>query len=186
MKRLFAIAMMLVVLFNLGGYSLFFQYMISRSDNMIINQINNNRYHNSDLVEVKIPVNLPTLQDWTEFETVSGQVQFKNNKYNYAQIKMTRDTLYLLVIPNYERTKLVNANIIYAKQVNDIPVNKKSHNSLLKKSISESEYHYISLNYKTTIPVNNTNCYRDYTFLSITKPSLGVPGQPPDLLSVFS
>ncbi len=178
--------MMLVVLFNLGGYSLFFQYMINMSDSKIINQINNNHYHNSDLVEVKIPVNLPTLQDWTEFETVSGQVQFKNNKYNYAQIRMTRDTLYLLVIPNYERTKLVNANIIYAKQVNDIPVNKKSHNSLLKKSISESEYHYIALNYKTTIPVNNTNSYRDYAFLNITKRSLGVPGQPPDVSSFLS
>ena len=171
--------MLFVVLFNLGGYSLFFQYMINRSDSRIINQINNNHYHNSDLVEVKIPVNLPTLQDWTEFETISGQVQFKNNKYNYAQIKMTRDTLYLLVIPNHARTKLVNANIIYAKQVNDIPINKKSHNSLVKKSISESEYHYIALSYKATIPVNNTKYYGDYAFLNIIKPFLGVPGQPP-------
>jgi len=173
--------MLFIILFNLGGYSLFFQYMIDRSDTKIINQINNNRYHNSDLVEVKIPVNLATLQDWTEFETISGQVQFKNNKYNYAQIKMTRDTLYLLVIPNNDRTKLVNANIIYAKQVNDIPINKKAHNSLLKKSISESEYHYITVNYKSTIPVNGTKCYRDYAFLNIIKPFLGVPGQPPEV-----
>lgn len=178
--------MLLVILFNLGGYSLFFQYMINRSDSNIINQINNNRYHNSDLVEVKIPVNLPTLQDWTEFETVSGQVQFKNNKYNYAQIKMTRDTLYLLVIPNHDRTKLVNANIIYAKQVNDIPVNKKSHNSLLKKSISESEYHYIALNYKSTVSVYNNRCYGAYAFLNTIKPFLGVPGQPPEISVLLS
>lgn len=173
--------MLFVVLFNLGGYSLFFQYMIKRSDSKIISQINNNRYHNSDLVEVKIPVNLPTLQDWTEFETISGQVQFKSNTYNYAEIRMTRDTLYLLVIPNHARTKLVNANIIYAKQVNDIPINKKSHTSLLKKSICESEYHYIALNYKTAAPVNNTTCYHNYSFFNIIKPSLGVPGQPPEV-----
>ena len=170
--------MLFALLFNLGGYSLFFQYMINRSDSNIINQINNNRYHNSDLVEVKIPVNLPTLQDWPEFETVSGQVQFKNNKYNYAQIKMTRDTLYLLVIPNHDRTKLVNANIIYAKQVNDIPVNKKSHNSLMKKSISESEYHYITLNYRSAISLNNS--YRNFALLNTTEPFIGVPGQPPE------
>jgi hypothetical protein len=186
LKKIFAIAMLFVILFNLGGYGLFFKYMIDRSDSKIINRINNNRYHNSDLVEVKIPVNLPTLQDWTEFETISGQVQFKNNKYNYAQIKMTRDTLYLLVIPNHDRTKLVNANIIYAKKVNDIPINKKSHNSLLKKSISESEYHYITLNYKSAIPGSNTKCYRDYAFLNIIKPPLGVPGQPPDVSSLLS
>jgi hypothetical protein len=178
--------MLFVILFNLGGYSLFFQYMIDHSDNKIINLINNNRYHNSDLVEVKIPVNLPTLQNWTEFENISGQVQFKNNKYNYAQIKMTKDTLYLLVIPNHDRTKLVNANIIYAKQVNDIPINKKSHNSSLKKSISESEYHYVTLNYKINIPDNNTKCYREYALLNIIKPSLGVPGQPPEVSSHLS
>ena len=90
--------MLFVILFNLGGYSLFFQYMINRSDNKVIDRINLNHYRNSDLVEVKIPVDLPTLQDWTEFEAVSGQVQFKNNKYNYAEIKMTR------VTPNHRRT----------------------------------------------------------------------------------
>src|ERR1700712_5570483 len=171
--------MLLVILFNLGGYSLFFQYMIDRSDSKIINQINNNRYRSSDLVEVKIPVDLPTLQDWNEFEAIGGQVQFKNNKYNYAQIKMTRDTRYLLVIPNHERTKLVNVNIIYAKQVNDIPLSKKSHNSLLKKSITESQYNYISLNYDTTIPVENAKTHQDRSFLNIVQLSLGVPGQPP-------
>src|ERR1700748_1099830 len=172
--------MLLVILFNLGGYSLFFQYMINRSDNKIIYRINHNHYRNSELVEVKIPVNLPTLQDWTEYAEVSGQVQFKNNNYNYAEIKMTRDTLYLLVIPNHARTKLVNANIIYAKQVNDIPLSNKSQHSLIKKSISESEYHYITLSYKTIIQVNYTNNYLDHAFLNIAQPYLGVPGQPPE------
>lgn len=172
--------MLLVILFNLGGYSLFFQYMINRSDSKVIDRINHNRYHNSDLIEVKIPVDLPTLQDWTEFETVSGQVQFRNNKYNYAEIKMTRDTLYLLVIPNHDRTKLVNANIIYAKQVNDIPLSKKSNNSLVKKSISESEYRRTQLNFTAAIPVNDIIRYHNYAFFNIIKPFLGVPGQPPE------
>jgi hypothetical protein len=186
LKKVVAIAMLCAVLFNLGGYSLFFQYMIDHSDSKIIDRINQNHYLKSELVEVKIPVNLPTLQDWTEYEAISGQVQFKNNKYNYAEIKMTRDTLYLLVIPNQDRTKLINANIIYAKQVNDIPLSKKSHNSLVKKSISESEYHYTTLNYKPIIPVNHNNAYRDYAFLNIIKPSLDMPGQPPDSLPLLS
>jgi hypothetical protein len=180
LKKIFAIAMLFVILFNLGGYGLFFQYVIDRSDANIINQINHNRYHNSDLIEVKIPVNLPTLQDWTEFETISGQVQFKNNKYNYAQIKMTRDTLYLLVIPNYVRTKLVSANIIYAKQVNDIPMNKKSHLPLTKKSVSESEYNYTSLHYKALIPPQVKKAGHDYAFSDIIKSSIDVSGQPPE------
>jgi hypothetical protein len=160
--------------------------MIDHSDNKIISQINNNHYHNSDLVKVKIPVNLPTLQDWTEYELVSGQVQFKNNKYNYAQIKMTRDTLYLLVVPNHDRTKLVNANIIYAKQVNDIPVNKKSQLPLIKKSISQCEYNYTTMLYKAFMSVEDTKAGCDYAFLDIIKTSIDVLGQPPEVLSRLS
>jgi hypothetical protein len=177
--------MLFVILFNLGGYDLFFQYMIGRSDNKIINRINHNHYRNSDLVEVKVPVHLPTLQDWTEFEQVSGQVQFKNNKYNYAEIRMTRDTLYLLVIPNHDRTKLVNANIIYAKQISDIPSSKNARNSSVKKSISESEYLYVTLNCRPATPLEFAKGYRSYAFLNIISPSLDVPGKPPETKSIL-
>ena len=178
--------MLLVILFNLGGFEIFFQYMINRSDTKIIDRINHNRYRNSELLEVKIPVNLPTLQDWTEYEAISGQVQFKNNKYNYAEIRMTRDTLFLLVIPNHERTKLIDANIIYAKQVNDIPINKKPHTSLIKKSISESECNYVVLNSKVAMFLENTKRYRDHSFLHITKRAIGVPWQPPETKTILS
>lgn len=178
--------MLFAILFNLGGYGLFFKYMIDRSDSRIVDRINRNHYRASELVEVKIPVNLPTLQDWTEYEVVSGQVQFKNNKYNYAQIKMTRDTLYLLVIPNHDRSKLVNANIIYAKQVNDIPVNKKSHLPLIKKSISESEYNYTTIRFNAFAPVEDTKTGFDYAFFNIVKTALDVPVQPPEVSTLLS
>jgi len=178
--------MLLVILFNLGGFEIFFQYMINRSDTKIIDRINHNRYRNSELMEVKIPVNLPTLQDWPEYEELSGQVQFKNNKYNYAEIRMTRDTLFLLVIPNHDRTKLIDANIIYAKQVNDIPINKKPHTSLIKKSISESECNYIVLNSKVAMFLENTKRYRNYSFSHITKRVIGVPWQPPETKTILS
>ncbi len=176
--------MLVAILFNSGGYDLFFRYMIGRSDNKIINRINQNHYRNSDLVEVKIPVNLPTLQDWTEYEQVSGQVQFKNNKYNYAEIKMTRDTLYLLVIPNHDRTKLTNANIIYAKQINDIPINKNSHNSSVKKNTSESEYLSVTASGGPKLAMEDSRGYRNYAYLNIIQPFLDVPGKPPETSSI--
>jgi hypothetical protein len=38
---------------------------------------------------------------------------------------MTRDTLYLLCIPSYKKTKLVNQNIINARKIADIPNGKR-------------------------------------------------------------
>lgn len=170
--------MLALILFNLGGYSLLFQYFIYRSDNAVIEQINHNRYKTSDLIQIKIPVHL-NIDDWNDYAVISGQVQLKNNSYNYAELKLTRDTMYLLCIPNTNKTQLVNANIIYAKQVNDIPQNKKSHLPSIKKSLIESES-YSFLQYQAPIPTEKQKTGTSYLSASYINPFIGIPGQPPD------
>jgi hypothetical protein len=177
--------MLALLLFNLGGYLLLFQYLIYQSDRSIIQKINNNHYKSTDLVEVKIPVHL-NIQDWTEFEPISGAVQLKDNSYNYAELKMTRDTIYLMCIPNTNKSRLVTANIIYARQVSDIPVNKKSHLPLIKKSISESECNYTITLYKALIPAENSKAGCNYAYSDIVKTTIDVPGQPPESAVIFS
>ena len=178
--------MLVLLLFNLGGYMLLFQFFIYQSDRSINNRINNNRYKTSDLVEIKIPVHLAIQENWAEYEPISGQVQLKDNSYNYAELKLTRDTMYLLCIPNPDKSRLVNANIIYAKQVSDIPMNKKSHLPLLKKSISESEYQYSIIDYQAFIPAKSSNAGHEHAFSDIVKTSIDVPGQPPEVSTLLS
>lgn len=178
--------MLVLLLFNLGGYMLLFQFFIYQSDRSINNRINNNRYKNSDLVEVKIPVHLAIQENWSEYEPISGQVQFKDNSYNYAQLRLTRDTMYLLCVPNTDKSRLINANIIYAKQVSDIPMNKKSHTPVTKKSISENEYTYTTLLTRALIPATPIKTGYDYASPDIIKAALDVPGQPPDVASLLS
>ena len=172
-------AMLALLLFNSGGYALLFQYFIYRSDNSVNERINNNQYKNADLFEVKIPVHL-NIQDWTEYEPIGGQVQFRDNSYNYAELKMTRDTMYLLCIPNPERARLVNANIIYAKYVNDIPVSKKSHVPSTKRSINESQYNYPVTEYQVAFTAETAQLLPRYAVLNIIKPFIGTPCQPPE------
>src|SRR5689334_10704787 len=107
--------MVVAILFNAGGYDLFFRYMMYRSDSRIFAKINTNHYKHSDLVDVKIPVDMPTQQDWDGYQAISGQVEVKGARYDYAEIKITRDTLYLRVVPNPELSKLVKANVLYGK-----------------------------------------------------------------------
>lgn len=177
--------MLLAILFNTGGYYFFFQYMIGRSDQQAIDRINHNHYRNADLVEVKIPVSMPTQPEQSDYMIVAGQVQFKNRSYNYAEMKITRDTLYLLVVPNGERTRLINANVIYAKQVNDIPFNKKTGTFSVKKEVSASETPvYVSDCLQTRVHLLAT--YPDYRSYNLPKPFLTVPVQPPDALTLQS
>jgi len=172
--------MVAAILFNSGGYDLFFQYMMYRSDVKLFDKINNNHYRHSDLVEVKIPVDMPTQQDWDGYQAISGQVEVKGARYDYAEIKITRDTLYLRVVPNPELTKLVKANVLYGKLVNDLPTSntKHSNNPLTKKSLSESEYITFTYNNSPGVIIKRLN----YSFISagILKPTLEVGGQPPE------
>jgi hypothetical protein len=172
--------MLAAILFNSGGYDLFFQYMMYRSDVKVFDKINNNHYRHSDLVEVKIPVDMPTQQDWDSYQAISGQVEVKGARYDYAEIKITRDTLYLRVVPNPELTKLVKANVLYGKLVNDLPTSntKHSNNPLTKKSLNESEYLTFTYNNSPAVIIKKPN----YSFMSvgILKPTLEVGGQPPE------
>jgi hypothetical protein len=171
--------MLCLMLFNLGGYAVLFQYVIYRADAAIIENINHNRYKSAELVEVKIPVHLNT-QDWHEYAIISGQVQLKDHSYNYAELKLTRDTMYLLCIPDSDRSRLINAHIIYAKQVNDIPLNKKSHIPPIKKSLQESEYLYHIWADKAFLQQSSKKHTPEYNYSATINPTLAAPGQPPE------
>ncbi|MGZ3777974.1 MAG: hypothetical protein ACXVI9_10415 [Mucilaginibacter sp.] len=177
MKKFLAMAMLALLLFNTGGYALLFQYLIYRSDHSINERINTNHYKKADLVEVKIPVHL-NIQDWVEYAPISGQVQLRNNNYNYAELKMTRDTMFLMCIPNTEKARLIKANIICARYVDDIPMGKKAHTIVVKKSIDE--YNYPRTQYQAAFTAERARNLPRYAVLNIIKPFIGTPCQPPE------
>ena len=162
---------------------MFFQYLIYRSDSKVFDKINNSRYCTSDLVEIKIPVDIPAQapQEYSgEYVPIGGQIQIKSEKYDYAEIKITRDTLYLRVVPNPELNKLVKANITYGKLVNDLPNtnSKRSNNPLSKKNLSES-----ILLTLTDIQLPQAELTKNYPSLAmagISNSSIEVGGQPPE------
>ena len=172
--------MVAAILFNAGGYDLFFQYMMYRSNINVFDKINNNHYRHSDLVQIKIPVDMPTQQDWDGYQTVSGQVEIKGAKYDYAEIRITRDTLYLLVVPNPELTKLVKVNMLYGKLANDLPTSntKHSNNPLAKKSLSESEFLTFDYNHSPAAVIKKLS--HSFTHPDILKPVLKVGARPPE------
>jgi len=175
--------MLALLLFNVGGYQLLFQYFIYESDNSITQQINNNHYKSSDLVEVKIPVHL-NIQDWDGFKPISGQVKVKENCYNYAELKMTRDTLYLMCIPNHDKARLVNANVIYGKAVNDVlPLSKKGHEQSVKKANTLSEYNLLAFNYHYSAFGVTLKQTKQPVTLKLDRPFIASPGKPPNFIS---
>jgi hypothetical protein len=138
-------------LLNIGGQLLLHQYLVYKSDKLFDEEVSKGKYSIDDLVEVKIPVHMPTIQDWNNYTYISGQVQFQNSCYNYVKLKMTRDTIYLMCVPNYQTTHLADHNIINARQIPDIPLSKKEHVPFGK--INLTAYNYQSIHYRFSIPL---------------------------------
>jgi hypothetical protein len=182
LKKIIATALLALQLFTICGHMALYQYFVYQSDKLFNYQISRNLYNVNDLVQIKVPVDMPNIQSWTCFEPIRGQVQFKNACYNYVKLKLSKDTIYLMCVPNYEKTRLINQNIINAKEIADIPVNKKDHVPF-GKIAQLGTYNYPITLYKfsppvSTLLVNNTSFYSHVAarYLSTTK-------QPPKMLA---
>lgn len=168
-------------LFNLGGYTVLYQYFIYKSDRLINEKISRNMFNVHDLIEVKVPVNMPQITSWTSYQRISGQIQFRQGCYNYVKLKLTRDTMYVMCIPNYEKTRLISANIIYAKNIEDLPVSKKDY--AFGKKINLSEYNHFVILYNFNVPPTLISTAKSTTMLLHTSLYAGTPFQPPELLA---
>jgi hypothetical protein len=146
----------------------------------MVKQVFANKIDQSKLLEIKIPVHMPSVQDMTEYEVVAGQIQLKDAFYNYIKLKMTRDTMYFVCLPNTTKTRLVNANIITAKMINDVPVSKKGQSSLVKRINTFNEYSYQAFQYDYTRYGNFIKRNTGASFYPVNEPFIDSPGKPPN------
>lgn len=179
MKKLLAIFLLSLHLFSLYGSMAVYAYCVYRSDKLFNEEINKSNYKIDDLVEVKVPVKMPTIQNWQEYVSISGQVQLKDNCYNYVKLKMTRDTMYLMCVPNYKTTRLSKQNIIDAHNVADIPFNKKDHVPFGKMN-NLGMFNYTVLQFRFSTPVAALKKIVNITHSDILNSYISRPGQPPE------
>ena len=126
---------------------------------------------------------MPTIQDWDEYEEIVGQVQLKDAYYNYVKLKMTRDTMYFICLPNATKTRLVNANVIAAKDFADVPLSKKGQDPVSKKVNTLSEYNLQTFKYSYAvvgISVKKNNAMLSFQLIN---PFIESPGKPPNFVA---
>ena len=181
MKKLLAIVLLTIYLFNLTGYSLLFQRLMNNADTQLVHSLDNNTYNDKDLVEVKVALNMPYLTTAKDFVRVDGTLELNVVQYNYVKRKVAGDTLYLLCLPNFLKTQLNNAKTDFAKAAADIPNSKKNaETSLTKKSGAVNECNYVATQFMSSPQLLLNRSHNIFICPEILSVFIKSPAQPPD------
>ena len=189
MRRLTAISLTLIFLFNLFGYRALLQYWETQGNIKLEARLDQRQYDEKDLVEVKIPIHLPYHSNWSDFERYDGEIDIDGVHYKYVKRKIFNDSLILLCIPNDIKIKISTARDEFFSLVNDLQkdaANSKSSHSSFSFHFSVGDY-ICQENEEWNIPAETdavVYCYpAPVRLLSFSATS---PWQPPDFQFLIS
>src|SRR6185312_15247852 len=93
LKRLFSLALILIVLLNTMGYYVIFISLQYKHDAAIIKKLDTNHYDAFQTVTLKLPMSVPYRINEESFTRVDGVIEHKGEHYRLVKQKYTNDTL---------------------------------------------------------------------------------------------
>ena len=138
MKKALSIFLLFVFLFNTVGYKALYYWQISNANKRIAAKIKHSHYSTDQLIMIKIPINLPYLSDWTNFQPMEGQVVYKKQTYRYVKRKIERDSLVLLCLPDLEKDGIEKARQAFFLKTNQADASKKAFAKAVKYDFEDS------------------------------------------------
>jgi hypothetical protein len=182
LKKSFAILLLATHLFNVFGYKLFFSFAEQMADKQMMASLDQNKYNDNELVQLKVVLNMPYLVNDNSYERCDGQIELNGIQYNYVKRMIKNDTLYLYCIPNHEKTKISNRKNSYAKQNSDNRSGETSSQPVLKEINFFNEYNrngltfnfdaYQSSHHQNIISFNNLATLKGFATKHLQPPDL--------------
>ena len=186
MKKLIAILLILVFLFNLGGYRLWYYFEQQRSDKNLEALLDKEEYNEAELITIKMPLSLPYQNDTKDFERISGEVNFNGKIYKYVKRKIEKGEFVLLCVPDKSKMQIENQKQDFFKNTNDIAQNNNSKRSDNSKSISfkniSSDYDQYSFSFTLNSLDNISQQFGICKAENLLSTPHISPEQPPDFI----
>ena len=152
MKKIAAILILCLLTFNWIGYRFLVNYLQQKADRNLESRIDQNDFDESQLIEIRVALNMPYQNTWTEFERHYGQIEIDGKFYNYVKRKIEDGWLILKCLPNEQKQNIKNTGDALFKITNGIDQDQNSKSPspisrLIKISSSDYENQILSFNY---------------------------------------
>lgn len=180
MKKLAAIFLLSLLLFNTVGYRIVFTVLDNAAAEKQDARIDAGNYDEASLIEVRVPLNMPYQERVTEFERHYGEITVNGVLYTYVKMKVANNELILKCIPDAGRQLIKNSenSLAKANSAQDMENTGKKHTSFFGKNVI-SDYDKKEDTYYT--PGSRLLSKPAYPSLtaSVVKALVAIPHQPP-------
>lgn len=182
MKKVAAILLIAILFFNWYGYRIVTYILTHDADRQLEAQLDNKEYNESELIEVRVALNMPYLNENSDFERYYGEIEVNGRYYTYVERKVEDGYLILRCIANTSKERIKAAGNDFFKMTNGLAQDqqgkKQSNSSFAKNFWSE----YDGRENKFTIDVEshliNRRFHENAWVLSST--CMSTPSQPPE------
>ena len=183
MKKIASILLLTLLLFNWVGYRLFSFYFENRVTARLEARLDNNDFNESELIEMRVPLDMPYQTSWEEFERYDGEVEINGRHYQYVKRKVSNGELVLLCLPNHDKNEIQKKRDAFFLLANDLGIDSKGNDGKQPSSNIKSpvtEYNQ-QVNEWTLTPIS-VDTEDPYTFLNnyYHSPSISFPAEPPE------
>jgi hypothetical protein len=124
LKRLIAIFLILLLLFNALGFFGLFVGLRYKTANDLVERLDNQQYLEEETVTLKVPMTIPYHLD-SEYERVDGEIEHNGEFFRLVKQKLEKDTLYIVCIKDQDSKRIKQALADYVKTFTDKPVDAK-------------------------------------------------------------
>lgn len=185
LKKVAAILLIAILSFNWYGYRIVMNILTENADRQLELRLDNNDYDDSQLIEVRVALNLPYQNEQADFERHYGEMEVNGKYYTYVKRKIENGYLVLKCIPNNSKQEIKTAGNEYFKMTNGLgqPDKKQDNNKNLAKNFW-SEYDGKETDFSFTAILNLTNKKYLSNNSSLHDIYLSSPGQPPEFLYI--
>ena len=183
-KKLAAISLLILLLFNFVGYRLLFYAMQKQADRELVTKLDNAVYDESELITITVPLTLPYLTNWKDFERTDGEIKLDGKIYHYVKQKVYEGQLILMCLPDEQKMHLENAKDDFFKLANELLSNssssKKSGNNTVVMKLVISDYDKLQTASTFLYSNHSTTPFPDYSTISLPVGKDFTPEQPPE------
>lgn len=142
MRKVLSYAILILFLFNVGGYYLVFVGLNLRADQALKTKINNDTFNHEETFLFKIPVTLPYPIN-SNFERAIGEFEHNGEFYRLVKQKFENDTIHVVCIKDNQKRHLKKIMLDFTKQSNDIPTASNTASNLLSKLYHDFRIHEV-------------------------------------------